>query len=70
MMNIVRNMPFTFNYTLINNYIMSSRFLWGDSCEFLKLKHENIESAGTRVNNCKFAKDSSIRASLFKGKVQ
>ena len=35
-----------------------------------RLKHENIEKAGTRVNNCKFAKDSSIRAILFKGKIQ
>ena len=33
-------------------------------------KLENIEKAGTRVNNCKFAKDSSIRATLFKDKVQ
>ena len=38
---------------------------------FLDLKNpENIEKAGTRVNNCKFAKDSSIRATLFQGKVQ
>ena len=38
---------------------------------FLDLKKlENIKNAGTRVNNCKFAKDSSIRATLFKGKVQ
>ena len=37
--------------------------------DFKKL--ENIEKAGTRVNNnCKFAKDSSIRATLFKDKVQ
>ena len=28
-------------------------------------KHENIEKAGTRVNNYKFAKDSSIRATLW-----
>ena len=33
-------------------------------------KLENIEKAGTRVNNCKFAKDSSIRATFLKGKVQ
>ena len=33
-------------------------------------KIENIEKAGTRLNNCKFAKDSSIRVNLFKGKVQ
>ena len=31
---------------------------------------ENIKNAGTRVNNCKFAKGSSERATLFKGKVQ
>jgi len=30
----------------------------------------NIEKAGMRVNNCKFAKDSSIRATSFMGKVQ
>ena len=34
--------------------------------DFKKL--ENIENAGTRVNNYKFAKDSSIRATLFKGR--
>jgi len=34
------------------------------------LKHENIEKAGARVNNCKFAKDSSIPATLLTGKVQ
>ena len=33
-------------------------------------KLENIEKAGTRVNNCKFAKDSSIHATLLKGKIQ
>ena len=33
-------------------------------------KLENIEKAGMRVNSCKFAKDSSIRATLFKGKLQ
>ena len=33
-------------------------------------KLENIEKAGRRVNNCKVVKDSSIRATLFKGKVQ
>ena len=33
-------------------------------------KLEDIEKARTRVNNCKYAKDSSIRATLFKGKVQ
>ena len=33
--------------------------------DFKKL--ENIEKAGTRVTNCKFAKNSSIRAILFKG---
>ena len=38
---------------------------------FLDLKKiEKIEKAGTRVNNYKFAKDSSIRLSLFKRKVQ
>ena len=31
---------------------------------------EDIEKVGTLVNNCKFTKDSSIRATLFKGKVQ
>ena len=35
---------------------------------FLTLKKlENIENAGTGVNNYNFAKDRSIRASLFKG---
>ena len=38
---------------------------------FLDLKKlENIGKAGARVNNCKFAKDSSIPATLFIGKVQ
>jgi len=36
----------------------------------LKKRLENIEKAGARVNNCKFAKDSSIPATLFIGKVQ
>ena len=33
-------------------------------------KLENIEKAGMCLNNYKFAKDSSIRATLFKGKAQ
>ena len=33
-------------------------------------KLENIKKAGRCVNNCKFVKDSLIRATLFKGKVQ
>ena len=38
---------------------------------FLDLKKlDNIENTGARVNKCKFAKDSSIRATLFTGKVQ
>ena len=34
----------------------------------LKKKLENIEKAGTRVSNCKFAKDSSIRVTLLRVK--
>ena len=33
-------------------------------------KLENIEKAGTHVNNYKFVNDSSIRETLFKGKLQ
>jgi len=37
--------------------------------QFLDLKKlENIEKAGALVNNCKFAKDSSIPAILLTGK--
>ena len=36
---------------------------------FSEVLEENIEKVGTRVNNCKFGKDSSIRsATLFKVK--
>jgi len=31
---------------------------------------ENLEKAAACVNNCKFAKDSSIPATLFPGNVQ
>ena len=39
---------------------------------FSELQREptQLTKAGTRVNNCKFAKDSSIRATLFMGEVQ
>ena len=37
---------------------------------FLNFKNLKILKKRVRVNNCKFAKDSSIRATLFKGKVQ
>ena len=33
-------------------------------------KLENIEKAGTRINKCKFAKNRSIRATLFKDKLE
>ena len=38
------------------------------SLDFKKL--ENVEKAGACVNSCKFAKDSSIPATLFTGEVQ
>jgi len=49
-------------------YLEYSRCRSSTKCNvFIVFSHEK---AGVRVNNCKFARDSSIPATLFTGEVQ